>query len=173
MKASVVFRSFLLSVLIFFSQKNYAITIFELKRDTVICLEITGKVELFSESETDKKVKIELIYFNSVIDSLILKTGNTFKFYLKKDACYTLRMSKPGYITRIVTIYTNVKKFDPDEEYYRYYFDTELLPELATEILDKEVLEFPIAIVSYSDKLKGFQINDKYTKNIKKESFQK
>lgn len=173
MKSTVVLRNVLFLMLIFVSQKNYSTTIFEFKDDTVICLEISGKVELFSESNDDKYVKIELIYYNSVIDSLIIKAGKNFKFYLKKDACYTLRMSKSGYITRIVTIYTKVKKFDPEEEYYKYYFDTELLPELAKEILDKDVLEFPIAIVSYSDKLKGFQINDKYTRNIKKESFQK
>jgi hypothetical protein len=173
MKISLVLKILFFFVLIFFSHKNYSAIIFEANSDTSICLEISGKVKLATKPTSSKKIKVELIYYNSVIDSSIVKIGKTFKFYLKKDAVYTLRISKPGYITRVVTIYTNVKKFEPNEEFYKFFFDTELLPDLATEILDAEVLEFPIAIISYSEKLKGFSINDKYTKNIKKESFQK
>lgn len=173
MKTTLVLKVFLFVALFLFANKNYSTTVFEIKNDSSICLEISGKVKLATKPESGKKIKIELIYYNSVIDSSIVKIGKTFRFYLKKDAVYTLRISKPGYITRVVTIYTNVKKFEPNEDYYKFYFDTELLPDLATEILDAEVLEFPIAIISYSEKLKGFSINDKYTKNIKKESFQK
>lgn len=140
--------------------------------DSLICLEISGKVKL-KNNAFDNKIKIELIHYNTVIESITVKQDKKFKFYLAKNAYYTVRISKEGYIPKLITVCTILKKFSPEDSYYRFQFDTELLPSLATEILDAEVLEFPIAIISFDEKLKAFFINESYTSNIKKESFYK
>lgn len=173
MKTVVYIKIALFSFFLLIFESNYLVASNNIfSGDSLICLEITGKIKL-QNNKGDKKVKIELIRFNTVIDSVLIKHDKKFRFYFAKNTYYTLRISKPGYITKIITVCTILKKFEPNESYYKFYFDTELLPALATEILDPEVLEFPIAIIAFDEKLKAFYINEKYTSNIKKESFYK
>ena len=173
MKTLAYFRSGILCLFIFLLQcGSFQAANRISQRDSVVCLEISGKVTL-QNNPYDKKIKIELIYFNKVIDSMIVKPGKKFEFSLGRNAYYTLRISKPGYITRTVTIRTHLKKFRKDEDPYKFHFDTELLPQITEEILDPEVIEFPVAIIEFDEKLKAFFINEKYTSNIKKESLSK
>lgn len=78
---------------------------------------------------------------------------------------YTIRISKKGYIPRLVSIDTSLD--NDDDNLYRFHFDTELLKDEMKEIFDAEALEFPITIVSFNKSQEVFHFNKEYTMNIK------
>lgn len=136
-------------------------------RDSTICLDISGKVTIDND-KNDNELKVELIYYNTVVDTLFAKTNKKFNFLLKKNSYYTIRISKEGYAPKIISICTNVKTFNPEKEFYKFHFDTELMPLKTAAKLNHEALEFPIAIVTMDESIGGFYINEDYTSNIKR-----
>jgi len=133
--------------------------------DSNICLELSGKVNHLSH-KADDSYKAELIYYNTVVDSVIVKDNKPFKFNFKKNAYYAIRISKKGYVTRLISVHTHLTK-DKDG-FYRMHFDTELIEEADSNGLDAETLDFPIAIISFDKKLGWFYYNEEYTGNIKR-----
>ena len=136
--------------------------------DSLICLEITGNIINLGNKPSDT-FKVELIYFNTVINNEIVNVGKPFKCELKKNAIYTIRISKAGYIPRLISIYTKL----PNENNYLYTldFETELIEEHKSGKLNAEALDFPIAIIYYDDKANWFYFNEEYTSNIKRSIF--
>ena len=173
MRSFVNLNVFFVFALFFCLNKADATSLTLVSGDSTICLELSGKVTALNNDDENHVVKIELIYYNKVVDSLFVKSGKKFKMYLTKNAYYTLKISKVGYIEKIITVCTELKKFDPNEDFYKFYFDTELIPAIANEILNQDALEFPIAIIAFDEKLGGFFINEHYTTNIKRQSFNK
>ncbi len=138
----------------------------------IACLEISGKVS-YKDKEADNTCKVELICYNSVVDSAIIKHNKTFKFLLGRGAYYTIRISKKGYVTRWVSICTNMNVPADDDGFYRYHFDTDLIPDMEAKELDADALEFPIAIISFDTQAGWFYYNEAYTSNIKREIYKK
>ncbi|HEY1040311.1 MAG TPA: hypothetical protein VGF30_12935 [Bacteroidia bacterium] len=135
-------------------------------KDTSECLQISGKIEnIAGISESDNTYTVELIYYNTVIDSITRKNNRSFNFILNKNSMYTIRISKKGYIPRLVSIDTSLD--NDDDNLYRFHFDTELLKDEMKEIFDAEALEFPITIVSFNKSQEVFHFNKEYTMNIK------
>lgn len=136
-------------------------------RDSTICLDISGKVTI-NNDKNGNGLKVELIYYNTVVDTLSAKTNKTFNFLLKKNSHYTIRISKEGYASKIISICTDIKAFDPNKDFYKFHFDTELIPLKTASKLNHEALEFPIAIITLDENVGGFYINEDYTSNIKR-----
>jgi hypothetical protein len=156
------FTVLLFTVLLFgnsncYSQNNDA--------DSLICLEIKGKVTNVGSKSGDT-YKAELIYYNTVIVKEDISVSKSFKYDLKKDAIYTVRISKPGFITKLISIYTKLP--EEHDELYRLDFETELIWEHKTKKLNADALDFPITIIYYDDKANWFYFNEEYTSNIKK-----
>src|ERR1700741_800572 len=164
-------------VVVFFALMSMAAYSFngdgkERSRDTAVCLVISGNVFL-PDDETNKATRIELVYFNEIVDSVVVDGNKKFRFDLKKDAYYAIRICKDGYVPRIISINTNLK-VDPDDFYvYKFHFDTELIKQNESVKLNAEALEFPIAIVNFDEELDGFYYNEEYTLNIKREIYLK
>lgn len=133
--------------------------------DSLICLEIKGKITNLS-SKSDDTYKVELIYYNTVTISENLNVNKSFKFELKKDAIYSIRISKPGYVTKLISIYTRIP--EKHDELYRLDFETELIEERKAKKLNSDALDFPITIIYYDDKANWFYFNEEYTSNIKR-----
>ena len=135
-----------------------------------LCLEIDGKI-LFDNTEPENKCKIALICNDIIIDSLVLNEGKRkFKFTLKKNLFYSLRICKSGYITKVICIDTKVPYFENDgEDLYKFKFSTKLLKTELSSKLNKDLLDLPIAIISYNYKLEKFIYDKKYTSSIKKQ----
>ena len=133
--------------------------------DSSICLEISGKI-LNIGSKANDTYKMELIYYNTVVNNEIINASKPFKFSLKKDAIYTIRVSKVGFITKLISIYTNLPP--EHDELYKLDFETELIPEHKSKKLNSEALDFPITIIYYDDKANWFYFNEEYTSNIKR-----
>lgn len=166
MKTSNNLNLFLVVILSLCINVASAATKPKFNRDSTICLDISGKVALADDD--NNALKIELIYYNTVVDSMFTKPNKKFNFQLKKNSYYTIRISKVGYAPRIISICTNIKTFDPETEFYKFHFDTELMPLKKASKLNREALEFPIAIVKMDENLGGFYINEDYTSNIKR-----
>lgn len=156
-----IFIIFLFS-LIFFGIKSYGQTTIP---DSLVCLEIKGKITNLGNKYNDS-YKVELIYFNSVINKEEINVNKTFKYDLKKDAIYTLRISKQDYITKLISIYTKLP--EKHNELYRLDFETELIEERKSKKLNADALDFPITIIYYDDKANWFYFNEEYTSNIKR-----
>lgn len=139
----------------------------EFKGDTLHCLEMEGKV-LNALSGKSKECKIELLCYNKVIDSLVLKNRHRkFRFYLKKNSYYAIRISKPGYLTRLICVDTKVPYYP--EALYRFAFTTELMDMESARRINQDVLDFPIAFVYFNVKRGYFHYYKKYTSEMKKE----
>jgi len=101
-----------------------------------------------------------------VVNKKTVGANNEFKYDLKKDAIYTLRISKQGYVTKLISIYTKVP--EKNNEFYRLDFETDLIEEHKSKNLNQDALDFPITIIYYDNKANWFYFNEEYTSNIKK-----
>src|SRR5689334_6232740 len=78
--------------------------------DSPVCLEIAGVVTN-ADGGIDKSCTVELLCSNEVIETVSLKSGKKdFKFALHKNKYYTIRISKNGFLSRLVGIDTNVSE---------------------------------------------------------------
>lgn len=133
--------------------------------DTFV-LEIEGKI--VNAGLGNGCSKIELLCDNRVIDSFILKDNNKkFVFNLRKNMNYTIRISKNGFVTRLVCVDTKLAWFN--ENVYRFAFETKLIDKHASVNLNKDILDLPIAIIYFDEKKNCFYYNKSYTSSIKKE----
>lgn len=148
--------------LVFLAVKSYGQVV---NYDSLVCLEITGKITNI-KNKSDDSYKVELIYYNTVVNKKTVGANNEFKYDLKKDAIYTLRISKQGYVTKLISIYTKVP--EKNNEFYRLDFETDLIEEHKSKNLNQDALDFPITIIYYDNKANWFYFNEEYTSNIKK-----
>ena len=139
------------------------------KRDTMECLEITGMVTINEKPQSD--VTVQLWLENAEITKIELKKEFKFKFFLKKNAAYSIVVSRPGYLNRIVSISTRLPMDVTTEDLFRFNFEMELIPETAAK--DPFYTDFPTANISYNPVLDAFENDDKYSKNIKKAMLKK
>ena len=157
-----IFTVLLFTILIFDNTTCYSQNS---NSDSLICLELKGKITNIGSKSKDS-YKAELIYYNTVIVKEDIDVTKTFKYELKKDAIYTVRISKPGYITKLISIYTKLP--EEHDELYKLDFETELIAEHKAKKLNADALDFPITIIYYDDKANWFYFNEEYTSNIKR-----
>jgi hypothetical protein len=132
--------------------------------DTFV-LEIEGKI--VNSGKSPALTRVELLCDNRVIDSFIMKDQQRmFAFNLKKNNSYTIRISKDGYVSKLVCIDTRVPVFN--ENLYRFSFETKLIDNETSEKLNKEVLDMPIAMIYFDVKKGCFYYSKAYTSNIKR-----
>lgn len=143
----------------------------KLKYDSLSCLQIEGRVLNAGDGEGD--CIIELIDgTNTVTDSLILKEGKSkFAFVLKKDSYYAIRISKNGFISKLVAINTEV--LVEQDGIHKFNFETRLLNNVVAKRLNEDVLDFPVAIIHFDYENNCFDYNKEYTENIKRELYAK
>lgn len=144
------------------SEKGFSV---KSEPDSIFCLEIKGKIFNIG-NKTKDTYKVELIYYNTVINKENVHLNKAFKYELKKDAFYTIRISKDGYITRLISICTKLPSQHND--LYKLDFETELIEEHESKKLNADALDFPITIIYYDAKSNWFYINEEYTSNIKR-----
>ena len=136
------------------------------KTDSLSCLKIQGKI--INADETEGECFIELIGLNNQIDTLLLKDRKTkFNFILNKDSYYAIRISKPGYLSKYVCVNTEI--LTELNGVYKFEFETALMKEEAVKNLNKDALDFPVAIVHFDYEKDCFSYNKEYSASIKKE----
>ena len=134
--------------------------------DSLFCLKIKGRITNASEGYTNG-CKIELLNSKGLVDSLILRNKDRFSFLLKRNTYYAIRVSKAGYVSRLISINTEF----PDEiaDICEFSFNTSLISEEEAAGMNKDALDFPVAIVHFHEKTETFVHNKEYSENLKKE----
>lgn len=131
------------------------------------CLEIDGKISNATE-KGEGYCTIELISENAIVSSVVLTGGKKkFKLLLKKNANYSIRISRKGYISKLISVDTKIDS--PEEELYRFSFETSLLKESSATDMNKELLDFPVTLIYFDRKKDCFIYDKEYTTKIKKE----
>lgn len=134
--------------------------------ETMTVLKIGGIIT----AKTDKleEVLVELYEQNKMVDAFETKKNGKFKFALYNNHIYTIMLTKDGYHTKKITVDTHVP--DDFDDLIDYAFDIEL-DEEAEELADEKenLLEYPIAIISYDSKQNEFIYDKNYTKGLVKE----
>lgn len=151
-------------LLAFYTNSSFA-QVYPIKENITkpsICLELKGKIP----HKKDVPYKVELIYYNTVIDSLMVNDRKGFTFELTKNAYYTIKISREGYLPKLVSIDTHLPESRYNKGHYEFEFTTDLFKEGTTY---SDAFEFPITIVYYNNKNREFYYNEKYTSNIKAE----
>jgi hypothetical protein len=134
-------------------------------QDSLTCMQISGKVKKLKG--TVRSYTVELVHDTNVVSTSVVEGRHGFKFFLQKNTYYGIRISCDGYVSRVISINTELplqKRFD---KFYRFHFDTELIEEINTPALDRDALDFPIALVYFDKKRKCFYYNENYTSFIK------
>lgn len=138
-------------------------------QDTTLCLEIDGKV-LNSEDGEEPECYVELICDNEVRQALTLREGKRrFRFLLDKNTAYAIRISKKGFVTRIISVNTEV--LTANEGIHRFSFETSLLSETLGAKLNQEVIDFPVTLIHFDYESETFTHNIEYTNYIRKELY--
>jgi hypothetical protein len=132
------------------------------------CLEVDGKMTRTNTSGNDI-YKVELIQCNFIVSSMVLNDKNSFKFKLQNNTHYTIRVSKKGFITRLISVHVNLPK--DGKEMQHFQFNTELLTLQEAKALDTDIMNFPAAILSYDDKTDRFYYNDEHVAEKKKQLY--
>ncbi len=138
----------------------------KLKLDSLSCLQIEGRIN--NADELGGECLIEVIGLNDQVDTILLKEGKIkFKHVLKRDSYYAIRISKAGYLSKLVCVNTEI--LTETNGFFVFEFETTLIKEAAAKTLNKDVLDFPVAIIHYDYEKDSFSYNKEYSAYIKKE----
>jgi hypothetical protein len=89
-------------------------------------------------------------------------------FSLQENSNYTIVFSKPGYITRSISVDTHIPEEMITGPVYSFEFELGMLEEDVA--LNTYYLDFPIALVGFNKKTERFEYNHGYTDKIRKGS---
>lgn len=139
-----------------------------LKYDSLSCLQIEGSVT--NVEAGDGECLVELISANEVLQTLVLKEGkHKFKFVLAKNSFYSIRISKSGFITKLVSV--NTEMLTEHEGIHVFKFETGLMTSAIAHRLNQDIIDFPVTIIQYDYESESFIHNAKYTAYIKRELY--
>ena len=136
--------------------------------DSKVCLEIIG-MAINEKNEPMDEVSVKLFQENEEMECVEVTCVNyhdhNFVFNLNSDKYYTIEISKPGYVTRLVAISTTLPQDVNPEPIFKYAFDIMLYKE--KKGVEDYYLDFPIALIGYNSKHDVFENHDAYTQHIK------
>lgn len=161
---TIISTTFLSTIILFNCLLAKAEIISSFVSDTNSCLIIAGKIY---SNETGDSYRIELITDNECVSEYHLKENNNkFYFRLSKNKTYAIRISKRGFITKL--IYINTELPNGTNEVFEFKFIAKLLKQDESYLLNQEALDFPFAFVFFNTQRKCFDYNRKYTKTVRR-----
>lgn len=126
-------------------------------------LRIYGKVTY--NDKNLESANVDLYQFGEQVEGIITNNSGRFEFILDLETEYSIEITKPNFITKVISI--NTSGSDPNQALYGYEFGGwEVGIYKDFKELDKTVLEAPIAIIEYSEEIQNFDYNIKYTRKI-------
>jgi hypothetical protein len=132
--------------------------------DKESCLALVG---YFSNSITIKNITIHLFMGSVLIDSAKINSTRDFGFILKRNKRYSLHITTPGYYSRLIIVNSDLSDKVKTDPPFVFEFDILLIKEMPGS--DDFYLDFPIASISYDQKIKKFNFSRKYTEYMEKE----
>jgi hypothetical protein len=135
---------------------------------TATCLKINGIILKAPHKAERGSYKVELLKDNIVIDSTKVSVNKEFEFALSKNAWYTIRVTKDGYVPLLLSIDTKLEA--ENALIYEFKFETELLDAKAVNA-NNEIMELPIGLVQFDPANNRFYPVENYTADIKQKIF--
>ncbi|GAB4384433.1 MAG: hypothetical protein Kow0075_16440 [Salibacteraceae bacterium] len=123
---------------------------------------------LNEEGKNMKGASIKLYKMNTLVMADEKARANN-KMILDKDSYYTIEVSKPGYITKRIGVYTTFDEVNLIENVYEFFVQLEEESKYAQYSNYDDVMDYPIAIVQYDDDEQAFDYNYQYWQNAKKQ----
>lgn len=142
-------------------------TILKRQLDTMNIIRIN--LEVLYNDKILRGAKINLHRENQVIQTFEDTSMHQYTFKLQRNQYYTIEISKPGLVTRLIAVDTRL----PNDFVYEHSFDHDVMVSLFNELeqvkgLDTYYLDFPIGIIYYNDDQDELMFRKKYTRHIKK-----
>jgi len=168
MKTKTIIKAIAVTVLAFVCNSMYSSNLVtpNSNNDTLY-LKITGKVSKTKES-AGQSYTVQLIQNDKVVSEQIVKAGKNFNFYLNRNSWYGVRINKHECVSKIISVNTHIPTYQELEKFMVSFEVEEPISNNEAQYLDQEALDFPLAILSYYDKVENFEGNDVYALNIKK-----
>lgn len=129
-------------------------------RDTSECLEIAGVV--YVDGDSANHISVELVLDNEQVELLDVMSYQPFKFYLKKNKVYTIKLSKNLFISKSITVNTDLPPGTKVKSLYKFHFDTDLVKAPDYKSTKADALDFPLALIRFSPEKKKFEYSQKY-----------
>jgi hypothetical protein len=158
MLRSLLCASILLLVVFFFSFAPGA------TREPDECLDISGSVS--AEGDSSDMVSVELVSENVQVEALEVHSFQPFVFHLLRDKQYTVKLVKKKFISKTISIATDMPKELQIKKNYKFHFETDLTRIPDSEATKMDALDYPIALVRYDAVKKKFEYSEKYSKMI-------
>ena len=132
------------------------------------CLEIVG-IAIGENNEAINGVQVKLYKENDELEwneiTSVSYHDHNFSFKLNANEYYTIEVSKPGFVTRLVGVSTVIPAGVSLEQIYTFEFDVTLFKE--KKGIDDYYMDFPVALISYDKKKDVFNNDNAYTRHIK------
>lgn len=132
-------------------------------------IKVNGLVHL-RELEENSNCIVYLFNENRIIDSLNIETGVEFEFKLNKNSWYSIKITKEGFYPVLISLNTEVPSGARMKK-NKFWFETDMIKISSIDVVDKDVIDFPVGIVSFDKEKKCFDAHDKYTKYHMKRLF--
>lgn len=159
-------------VLLFVSVSLFSFTDEEKEQLPETFFKIKGVVS--SNDKKQEDVVVRLFKRNQKVDSTYTSKSGKFNFELERNTHYMIELEKYGFEKSRVKVDTRRKGVAEENEgnFYDLAIEIEIFEEIADKKgseEDKDILDFPIAMIEYNSKEDAFVANTKYTKYVKGE----
>ena len=135
--------------------------------DTVTCLVIQGTFEnaFYKSSES---CTVEVLR-DGVVQATLKLTRMRRKFWypFERDCCYTLRVTKSGFATMLISVDT--RRADRSDALYQLDFTARLITNKRAKTMNQDALNIPYAHITYDESAGVFLADQKYTEKVKAE----
>jgi hypothetical protein len=115
-----------------------------------------------------KKCKDALVLVydgNELITSEVTGKDGKFYVYLGAQNNYSIQVIAPGLLSKTVLFDTHSQE---ELQSFTYECDFDLVPSALFQGQDTDILDFPVAMLSYDDELKDFKMDEAYTGNYRR-----
>jgi hypothetical protein len=119
--------------------------------------------------QTSNEYTVSLIQGNTEIESITVKAGKSFKFLLKENSWYAIKIKNEESTTKLVSINTWIPM---GNRYSLCHYN--LFCEIGEPItyseaknFDADIIDFPVAVIMYDEKKEVFNMDEKYFSNIR------
>jgi hypothetical protein len=139
----------------------------EAKYDSLSVLYVEGRISNADKNANEECI-VELITNSGTIDTILLKEGKKeFRFVLNKNTSYSIKISKKGYVSKLISIDTKIPNDNRNFGLYSFAFETDLVKEKLMRKLKKDVPDLPIATVCFDSRSDSFSDDKHSTAHIK------
>ncbi len=131
-------------------------------------LDLNCKLEK-SNTKASNTYTVSLILQNEEIESVVIKPGKSFKFSLKENTWYAVKIKNEESVAKIISINTWIPMGNRYSLcHYNLSFEIGAPISYAeAKNFDADLIDFPVAVILYDTQKETFNLDEKYFSNIR------